>query len=174
VEFATDRVEDMLAEYKNLVISHTFSKAMGLAGIRLGWVIANPEIIGYINGIRTSLNISLVAHVAAIAAIDDRQYIEENVRRVIADRELFYNEIQKLPGFRPIPSEANFVMVDCEKSGFKASDIYNYLLGKGYLARCFVRTRGMSGDRFFRVTIGTHEDTVNVLSLIREYVEQHT
>lgn len=169
VEFAPDTVEDMLDDYPNLIISHTFSKAMGLAGIRLGWIVASPEIIENINRIRTPLNLNLVAHVAAIAAIDDADYIRENVKKVKSDRQLFFNEIQKIPGMRPIPTEANFVMVDCKESGGKASDIYQHLLSKGYLARCFVNARGLPGDRYFRVTIGTHEDVIAVLNEIKAF-----
>ncbi|HHY88707.1 MAG TPA: histidinol-phosphate aminotransferase family protein [Chloroflexi bacterium] len=173
VEFGEDSCEDMLDEYENLIISHTFSKAMGLAGIRLGWIVARPEIINYVNAIRTPLNVGLVTHVAAIAAIEDADYIRANAARIKADREYFFNEIKKIPGMRPIPSQANFVMVDCLESGLKASEITNHLLERGYLIRCFVNARGLPGDRYYRVTIGTHEDVVNVLNEIKAYAQAH-
>lgn len=169
VEFATDRVEDLLDQYENLIISHTFSKAMGLAGIRLGWIIANPTIIQFVNQIRTPVNIGLITHVAAIAAIDDADYIRENVKRVIADREFLAAEIAKIPGLRPIPSESNFVMIDSLESGIKGSEFYKHLLDNGFITRSFVNGRGLPGDRYFRITIGTHEDTLKVLDLIKEY-----
>jgi histidinol-phosphate aminotransferase len=168
-EFGCDPIEDLLDSYPNLVICHTFSKAMGLAGIRLGWIFAAPEIVKYIDGVRQPLNISLVARTAAIAAIDDAAYIRENVARVIADRDFLFEELKKIPGLRPIPSQANFVMVDCLESGAKASEVYRHLLEKGYLIRCFVNGRGLPGDRFFRITIGTHEDTVNVLEEVKSF-----
>ncbi len=171
VEFATDTVEDMLDLYPNLIISHTFSKAMGLAGIRLGWIIARPEVIKYVNHIRTPLNIGLVAHVAAIAAIDDADYIRANVAKVKADREFLATEIAKIPGMRPIPSEANFVMVNCKETGVKASAIYEHVLKAGYIIRCFVDARGLPGDQYFRITIGTHEDTVGVLNEIKAFLK---
>jgi len=173
-EFGSDSVEDLLDEYPNLVISHTFSKAMGLAGIRLGWIVADPEIIEHVNRVRTPLNVSLVTRVAAIAAIEDAEHIRANVRKVIADREYFFQEFARLPGLHPIPSPANFVMIVCLESGFKASDIYQHLLSKGYLVRCFVNGRGLPGDRYFRVTIGTHEDVVNVLEEIKTYMGAQT
>ncbi len=173
VEFATERVEDLLDSYDNLIVSHTFSKAMGLAGIRLGWIIANPTIIKYVNQIRTPLNVSLVTHVAAIAAIEDADYIRENVKRVVADREFLAAEIAKIPGLRPIPSEANFVMIDSYESGVKGSEIYEFLLKHGFITRSFVNGRGLPGDRFFRITIGTHEDTLKVLELVKEFVANH-
>ena len=170
-EFGNDRVEDLLDQYENLIISHTFSKAMGLAGIRLGWIIARPEIIKFVNQIRTPLNIGLVTHVAAIAAIDDRAYIQKNVASVIDDRSLLFDAVTEMPGLRPIPSEANFVMIDCLKSGLKGSDFYNYMLSKGYLTRSFVNGRGLPGDRYFRITIGTHEDTLKIIDLIKECID---
>ncbi len=173
VEFASDRVEDMLEQYENMIISHTFSKAMGLAGIRLGWIIAHPQVIELVNRIRTPLNIGLITHVAAIAAIEDKQYIEANVRQVKADRDWMFEEIKKIPGLRPIPSEANFVMIDSQESGIKGSEFFNYLLEQGYLTRSFINGRGLPGDRFFRITIGTHDDTVKVMDLIKQFVANH-
>ena len=172
-EFGHDPIEDLVEKYPNLIISHTFSKAMGLAGIRLGWIVARPETILWVNNIRQSCNVNLVAHTAAIAAIDDRQYIEKNVARIKADRELFFNAMKDIKGFRPIPSQANFVMVDTEESGIKASELQKYLLDNGYLVRNWINSRGLPGDRFFRVTIGTHEETTAVIELIQNYCKNH-
>ena len=169
-EFGEDPIEDMVEKYPNLIISHTFSKAMGLAGIRLGWIVARPEVINAVNKVRQSCNVNLVAHTAAIAAIDDRQYIEKNVQRIIADRQLFFDAMKAIKGFRPVPSAANFVMVDTQESGVKASDIQKYLLENGYLVRNWIESRGLPGDRFFRVTIGTHEETAAVIKLIQDFM----
>ena len=172
-EFGDSPVEDLLDEYPNLIISHTFSKAMGLAGIRLGWIVVRPELIEAVNRVRTPLNIGLVTKVAAIAAIEDADYIRENVRKVKEDREFLFNELKKFPGFYPIPSQANFVMIRVD-NGFKASHIYEYLLSKGYITRSFVNARGLPGDQYFRITIGTHEDVVGVLNELRKYFEENS
>ena len=172
-EFGEDPIEDLIDVYPNLIISHTFSKAMGLAGIRLGWIVARPEVINYVNKVRQSCNINEIAHVAAIAAIDDREYIKANVRRIIADRQLFFNAMKEIPGMRPIPSGNNFVMVDTLESGIKPSDIQKYLFENHYLVRNWIDSRGLPGDRFFRVTIGTHEETTAVIDLIKKYCAEH-
>ncbi|HEX2980450.1 MAG TPA: histidinol-phosphate transaminase [Anaerolineaceae bacterium] len=170
VEFASETVEDLLPQYENMIISHTFSKAMGLAGIRLGWIVAHPEVIEYVNRIRTPLNVGLITHVAAIAAIDDAEYIRANVRQVKADRDFLFHEIEKLPGLRPIPTDANFVMIDALESGIKGSEFYKHLLSKGFICRSFVNARGLPGDRYFRITIGTHEDTLAVLAEVKALI----
>ena len=172
-EFGEDPIEDLVDTYPNLIISHTCSKAMGLAGIRLGWILARPEVINVVNKVRQSCNVNLIAHVAAIAAIDDREYIQANVKRIIADRELFFNAMKEIPGMRPIPSSNNFVMVDTLESGIKASDIQKFLLDNHYLVRNWIDSRGLPGDRFFRVTIGTHEETTAVIDLIKKYCAEH-
>lgn len=170
-EFAEDPVEDLLDKYQNLVISHTFSKAMGLAGIRLGFVVANPDVIEFINRVRMPSNINLFARAVAMAALDDVEYIRENTERVKADRQYLYDEVEKIKGLRPIPSESNFVMIDCEESPKTAEEFYQYLLGRGFMVRKFIESRGLPGNRFFRITIGTHEDIVAVIDAMKEFVE---
>lgn len=167
VEFSNDPAEDLLEKYPNLIISHTFSKAMGLAGVRLGFIVTNPEIIGYINRIRTPLNISLLAHVAGIAAVDDRAYIQANAKKVMEDREYLYQEVKKIPGLYPYPSTGNFVLINCKDSGFTATDFYERFLEAGYLVRSFVNGRGLPGNQFFRITIGTRQDVEGCLAVIR-------
>ena len=66
VEFSGDPVEDILEKHPNMIITHTFSKAMGLAAIRLGFAVASPELIGYINQVRMPTNVNVLARAAAV------------------------------------------------------------------------------------------------------------
>lgn len=170
-EFATDPIEDLVVNHENVVISHTFSKAMGLAGIRLGWIVANPNIIRYINQIRVPENVNLFARNMAITAIDDKQYIVENVARVKKDRKYLFDEMAKIPGLRPIPSESNFVMADALGTGRKASEVYQFFFDNGIIIRVFINARGLPGDRYFRITIGTHEDVELCVKLLKQFFE---
>ena len=167
-EFGEDSVEDLLDIYPNLIITHTFSKAMGFAGLRFGYLVASKEIHSIIERIRQASNMNRMAHIAAIAAIDDREYIGRNVEQIKADRELLYHGLKELPGIHPIPSGANFVMADCANSGYTSSEIQKYLYEKNYLIRSWMNSRGLPGDRFFRITVGTHQETVEVLRLLKE------
>jgi histidinol-phosphate aminotransferase len=170
-EFSGNTVCNMIFQYPNLIVSRTFSKAMGLAGIRLGFIVANPEIINYVNRIRTPMNISLLAHTAAIAAIEDRDYIENNVQKAINDRELLYNELAKISNLKVFPSTGNFLLINCKNTGKAATDFSDWLLEAGYIVRSFVNARGLPGNEYFRVTIGTHEDTIGVIKEIQSFLQ---
>jgi histidinol-phosphate aminotransferase len=172
VEFTDHTVEHLLADHSNLIITHTFSKAMGLAGFRLGFAIAQPEVIAYMNRVRTPLNISLITHHAALAALEDSEYIEANARRVQLDRAYLFDELKKIKGLRPIPSQANFVLINCRETGIKASEYYQHLFDKGYIVRHFVNARGLPGDEYFRITVGTRADVEAVLNEVKAFTAQ--
>lgn len=166
-EFDKDPFENELDNYPNMIITHTFSKAMGLAAIRLGFAVASPELIGYINQVRMPTNVNVLARAAAMALLDEPEVIAANAAKVIADRQWFYDEIAKIDGLRPIESHSNFVMIDTKGAKKTATEIYNHLASKGLRTRLFANSRGLEGDRYFRVTIGLHEDMEACVKEIR-------
>ncbi len=169
-EFDKDPIEPYLDKYPNMIISHTFSKAMGLAAVRLGFAIASPEVIGYINQVRMPTNVNVLARAAAMALLDEPEVIEANAAKIRADRQWLYDEIAKIPGLRPVESHSNFVMIDCKNASKTATQIYEYLNSKGLRTRIFANSRGLEGDRYFRVTIGLHEDMEAVVREIRAFL----
>lgn len=171
-EFAEETVCDMLAEHPNLIVTRTFSKAIGLAGLRLGYIVANPEVISYVERVRVPCNVNLLAQIAADAALDDRAHININTRRIIQEREFLYKELAKLPGIKPFLSAGNFVLINCAATGKPASEYCARLFEAGYIVRKFAQARGLPGDEYFRVTIGSHDDMEGVLKEIRALVEE--
>lgn len=169
-EFSEQTVCDLIKKYDNLIVSRTFSKAMGLGGIRLGFVVAQPAVIESINRVRVPINISLLTQVAAIAAVEDAEYIRANTLKVIENRESFIKSLRQIPGMLPIPSQGNFVMVNCKKTRQPGKFFYDALLEAGYLVRCFDNARGLPGEGFFRVTIGTQQDIQGVLEVLHTQV----
>lgn len=165
-EFSQESVCDLVEKNENLLISRTFSKAMGLGGIRLGFLIAQPKLIEWINRVRVPINVSLLTQVAAIAAVEDEAYIRANTQKVIENRNYFFQAVSQVPGMQPIPSLGNFVMVNCKKTGKNGQFFYDALLKAGYLVRCFDNARGMPGEGFFRVTIGTRQDVEGVIDVL--------
>lgn len=91
-----------------------------------------------------------------------------NVRKVQEDRALLYEEMKKMKGIKPYPSQGNFVLADCPKSGKKASEVLKFMYEHGYMIRTFIDYRGLPGDNHFRITIGTHEDTLGVIAALKE------
>ncbi|MCD6576531.1 MAG: aminotransferase class I/II-fold pyridoxal phosphate-dependent enzyme [Anaerolineaceae bacterium] len=171
-EFSQQSVVDLLPRYSNLIISRTFSKAMGLGGIRLGFVIAHPEVIEYVNRIRVPLNVSLITQTVALAALEDADYIHENVMKVIHTRDWFISAVDSISGIHAFPSQGNAVLLNCEGTGKTAEDFKQELLSNGYLTRNLSGGRGMRGDYFLRITVGQREDMKRVAAILSAFASQ--
>ena len=114
------------------LILRTFSKAYGLAGLRIGYAIASdPQLISLMDRIRAPFNVNHLAQVAAIAALGDRGYMEDAVRRTIAERERVRTELAHLE-FRMAPSLANFLFIQARED---ASELAVKLLSKGVIVK---------------------------------------
>jgi len=150
-----------LDSYPNLVILRTFSKCYGLAGLRVGYAIAHPQVITYLEKVRPPFNVNRLAQVAAIAALDDAEHVERS-RRVNAEgRAYLFKELQAL-GMEPVPTQANFILF---KYDHVVEGLTVKLLERGIIVRDGVAL-GYPG--FIRMTIGTAEQNRTVISVIRE------
>jgi histidinol-phosphate aminotransferase len=169
VEFSEQNICDLTARYQNFIISRTFSKAMGLAGIRLGFVVAHPEVIDYINRVRTNTNVGLLTQVAALAALEDADYIRKNVQLVIKSRDWFQDEVGKINGIKVFPSKGNSVLLNVDGTGKVAEEYVQYLWDKGFIVRNLSGGRNMESKGYFRVTVGTQKDMEQVAQIIKDY-----
>lgn len=138
-----------LKDYKNLVIMRTLSK-VGLAGLRTGFIIADEEIIKGVNKVRLPFNVNSLSQRIAVEALKDRKTLQKYIKTIISGREILFNELSKIDGIKPYPSEANFILFRVKDS----ERIYQSLLKKGILIR------NMKGivDGCLRVTVGTPEE----------------
>lgn len=148
-------------EGRNIILLRTFSKVYGLAGLRLGYAIARPELIGYIERVRLPFNVSSVAQVAAIASLPDQEHVEKSRRLNSEGKAYLYREFGRL-GLPYAPSEANFVWVDLRRDSV---EVFKALLQKGVIIR--------TGDIFgcpthARVTIGKPEDNRRFIQALEE------
>lgn len=132
----------------NVLVTRSFSKAYGLAGLRIGYGIASEGIIDAISRVREPFNVNSLAQVAALAALDDTDFIKRSRRVVREGKRYIYKNLKRM-GFRYIPSAANFVLFKC---GPKAGRISKALLKDGVIVR---EMRGWGLKDFIRVTIGT-------------------
>lgn len=132
----------------NLVVTRTFSKAYGLAGLRVGYALSNPEITNIINRIRQPFNVNSLAMVAAQSAIGDIEFLERSLLENSAGMKILENTCANL-GLRYVPSKGNFLLIDFEKD---VSGIYMDLLKNGIITRP-VANYGLTNC--LRITIGT-------------------
>ena len=136
---------------RKVVVLRTFSKAASLAGLRVGYGVADPDAVALLNRIRPPFNVNSLAQAAALAALDDEPHILECVRLIDAGRQLLYDEFKAL-GLKYVPSRANFILVDVGRS---AAEIYQKLLREGVIVRPMT-SFGM--ETALRITVGTPQE----------------
>ncbi len=155
----------LLDEFDNLLILRTFSKAYGLAGIRVGYAISNQDIIGYINRVRGPFNTNAAAQVAAIAALNDQDFINHSIETNNQGKEYLYAAFKEME-LDYIPTYANFMMV---KTNVPSQQIFKALLKKGII----IRSGDIFGmDDWIRVTIGTMEENQIFIQALKEVIAE--
>ncbi len=141
----------LVKQGRKAVVLRTFSKAASLAGLRVGYGIADADAIALTNRIRQPFNVNSLAQVAALAALEDDGHILECVRMIEAGRHFLYDQFKNL-GLSYVPSRANFILVDVGRS---AAEIYQKLLSQGVIVRPMTPF-GM--ETALRITVGTPEE----------------
>lgn len=154
-----------LAEFPNLVVLQTFSKAWGLAGLRLGMAFAAPEIIGYLNKIKPPYNISEATQQHALAALAAAPHFEQLRQHLLAGRTWLAERLPALPLVAEVfPSDANFLLVRFHPD---ATAVYDYLLGRGIVVRNRTTQPGCAGT--LRLTVGSPAENEKLLAALGEF-----
>jgi histidinol-phosphate aminotransferase len=149
-----------VAQGRKVVVLRTFSKAASLAGLRVGYAVADADAVALMNRIRQPFNVNALAQAAALAALEDDSHTLECVRMIEAGRHYLYDEFNAL-GLKYVPSRANFILVDVGRS---ASDIYQRLLKEGVIVRPLTPF-GM--ESALRVTVGTPQENRRLIKALR-------
>lgn len=153
-----------LHRYPNLIVTRTFSKVYGLAGLRVGYGVSSPAVADVLNRVRQPFNVNSVALAAAFAALDDHAHVERSVRLNEQGRRQLADGFAAL-GLRQLPSVANFVCVDL---GRPAALVYERLLREGVIVRP-VASYGMPNH--LRVTVGLPEENERFLKALETVVQ---
>ncbi len=169
-EFADQSVVPLLADNVNLVVLRTFSKAMGLAGLRVGYLLASPDLVREVNKARLPYNVNFFSQMAAMATIDAWGALQETVRRIVAAREEVFTELREIPGVRPYPSKANFILFAVDGPGPRA--VFEDLLSRGALVRDVSAYPRLA--QCLRVSVGTEGENRLFLDALRESMEART
>ncbi len=146
---------------RKVIVLRTFSKAASLAGLRVGYALADPDATGLMNRIRQPFNVNSLGQVAALAALEDEAHVLECVRMIDAGRHFLLDEFNAL-GLKYAPSRANFILVDVGRS---ANDIYQKLLHEGVIVRPMTPF-GM--ETALRITVGTPEENRKLAKALRK------
>ena len=166
-EFAGYSVAGLAPKLENLLVLRTFSKAFGLAGLRVGYAVGNPESIAVLERIRAPFNVNSLAQAAAAEALLDKSYLRRVVARVREGRAYLARELSKL-GMRALPSDANFLMADVSAWGTDAPTLCDFLAERGVLIRDLSNLRG-AGPSWVRVTVGTEQQNEKLISVLKKF-----
>jgi histidinol-phosphate aminotransferase len=152
-EFSGEDYTDLLKKYDNLIILRTFSKAFSLAGMRVGYGMANPDLMGELKKLQAPFYMNILSAKLAEIMIGNYGLIKEKVEYIVRERKRVYGELKDIA----YNSDANFLMLK--------KDLYDYLAGKGI----HIRKLPLVKDRS-RITIGTAEENNILVSAIRDYI----
>jgi threonine-phosphate decarboxylase len=158
-------------KYPNLFILRSFTKIFGLTGLRVGYGLANPEIINVLSSAKIPWNVNCIAQAAAVAALKDEKHLQVTVELIQKEKAWLMGEFGKFTGFKFTEPDANFFFIDVRKSGFTATELKSKILKQGILIRDCTSFMGL--DKFYiRVAIKTHKENEQMINAFRQLVKQ--
>lgn len=152
---------DLLDQYPNVIVTRTFSKAYGLAALRVGYLLAHPDVVSLLNRIRAPFNVNELSQVCAVAALADQGFVAASVALNKQERSKVVAALTEM-GYTPLPSEGNFV---CVNMGPNAASINQQLLQLGVIVRP-VANYGMAD--FLRISIGTEAENQHLITALAQ------
>jgi histidinol-phosphate aminotransferase len=154
----------LLNRYPNLAVLQTFSKAWGMAGLRVGMAFASPAIVNTMNKIKAPYNVGELSQRIILQALHNSKKVQSMVAKIKSERALLVKELSRLPLIKEIiPSEANFLLVKTEHP----ASLYNYLSEAGIVVRNRSAAPLCAGG--LRITVGTPRENKKLISLLKSY-----
>lgn len=168
IDFGGESALPLLERYENLLIVQTFSKSRAMAGIRIGYAIGNPQLIRWLNDVKYSFNsytMNQLTLALGSAALEDEEYFQSIVHKIIATRERMKEKFSEL-GFIFGDSQSNFLFVTHRR--LPAKKMFEYLRAQDIYVRYFNQPRI---DNYLRITIGTDEEMDRLIAVLDGYIK---
>ncbi len=166
-EFSGQTALPLLPEHRNLVVLRTFSKAMAMAGLRFGYMMAHPEIAREVYKAKLPYNVNIFTLAAAEIVVEKRPALNRGIETLVRERDRVFAELQKRKAVRAFPSTANFILI---RTGKPARELFDLLYGHGVLVRDVSAYPLL--DRCLRVSIGTSEENDKFLAALDRALEK--
>lgn len=165
-EFAGESCCDLVRRYPRLVVLRTFSKAFGLAGLRVGYLVADPAVIAGLLKVKQPFNLNSFSQLAAVTVLEYQPLFRQRMEEIIANREELYRRMKQIGGVEVFPSRANFILF---RTPLPAAKVYAGLLARRVLIR---NVAGPGLERCLRVTVGTPAENEAFLQALAEVVAE--
>lgn len=163
----------LIKKYPNIIISRTLSKAYGLAGMRFGYALGQPDTIGIISRTIMSWNISIMSALGALAALNDQEGLKKKIKFTNEGRDYIEGEISKITGVTVYHTHGNYILMDASPTGATTEEIVNYVME---MHGIIIRKMNPFKDRrgLFRITIGNREENEKCVKAIKEFFKNRT
>jgi histidinol-phosphate aminotransferase len=169
-DFASGSVIKWVCDYDNLAVLRSFSKAFGLAGLRLGYLVSSKPVIKYVQRVVGPFNVNSVTQQATVLALQNWSYFKEQINLVVKEREWLTKNLRQIDGVKPYPSDANFILFKVTKDKLASSTLTERMENKNVL----VKDRGHLPllENCIRVTVGTRNMNETFVSALKESLEK--
>jgi histidinol-phosphate aminotransferase len=169
-DFASGSILNWVRKYDNLAVLRSFSKAFGLAGLRLGYLVSNVSIAEYVQRVVGPFNVNSVTQQAIALALEKWSYFEEQIKYVINEREWLMKKLNQTDGVNPYISESNFILFKVTKDDLTSAIVTERMENRNVL----VKDRGHLPllENCIRVTVGTRNMNQTFLSVLKESLEE--
>lgn len=169
-ELCQTTVADLVDTYPHLIVLRSLSKSFGLAGLRIGYAIANPQVIDYLYRAAQLFPVNKVAIAAGIAALADQAYVQANIQNILAEKPRLQQALVNL-GFKVYPSDTNFLFVDTQPLNLPSDVLVKALQNQNIWVADFGSKPGL-GDHYFRAAVGTPEENQGLLKGLEVAIAQ--
>ncbi len=166
-EFCGATVMPLVQEYPNLMVLRTFSKWAGLAGLRIGLGVMDPEMARVMMAVKPPYNVNVAAEIALMASLDDKAMLAERVQSIVAERERMFSLIEGIPGIKPWPSQANFIL--CHVPEGKGRAVFEGLASRGVFVRHFSNPRL---EDYIRASVGLPHETDALIDALSDTMKE--
>lgn len=166
-EFSGKSFKDYIKNYKNLIVLRTFSKAFSIAGLRAGYILANPELVKLIEDSKPPFSVSSFTLLTLKYLLKNRNYLKNIVEEIKKERERVFEELKKIKGIQPFPSSGNFILFKTEE--ISVLKIYELMLKKGIVLRKF---DSKNLHNCLRVTIGKKYENRKFIKTLKEVINE--
>ncbi len=170
VDFAQGSVINWVRDYENLAVLRSFSKAFGLAGLRLGYLVSSTSVVDYIQRVVGPFNVNSVTQQTIALALEKWSYFKEQIEYVVNEREWIMKNLQQINGVTPYPSDTNFILFKVTKSNLTSATVTERMETRNVL----IKDRGHLPllENCIRVTVGNRNMNEKFLATLKESLEE--
>lgn len=151
----------------NLAVLYSMTKFFGIPGLRLGAIIAHPDLVARMSVSKDPWNVNTLAQIAGVISLSDKAYMEKTKQLVNEEKEYLFSKLQDFPGLEPLPGAANFILVNTSNSGYSSGELADQLGRRGIMVRDCTGFTGLAG-RYLRLAVKTRPENQTLIQALKD------